>query len=120
VEPLLAELPPWVEFKVDQNLTLNSIHEWNQQNPHNKFYILVLGKVTAILESTVVQAGIKFIPDNPVPAQSLVSALVSLALLGTVRTGHNSSTGSSLLYPPRKFLQQNKKFPVLQRRLQQI
>ncbi|KAJ7909118.1 hypothetical protein B0H13DRAFT_2493818 [Mycena leptocephala] len=82
-EPPLTELPPWVEFKVDQNLTLNDIHEWNQQNPNNKFSTLVLGRVTAILESKVVQAGIKLVPDNPVPAQSLVSALVSLALLGT-------------------------------------
>ncbi|KAJ6548775.1 hypothetical protein B0H19DRAFT_1237461 [Mycena capillaripes] len=79
---LLPSPPPWVEYKIDQD-ALCSINRWNQENPDNKFSTVVLGKVNRILESKVFENMMNFIPDNPVPAKSLVSALVSLALLGT-------------------------------------
>ena len=40
--------------------------------------------VNGILESKPLQAALELIPDNPFPAKSLVKAMISLILLGSV------------------------------------
>ncbi|KAJ7843501.1 hypothetical protein B0H13DRAFT_1909373 [Mycena leptocephala] len=82
IEQPAKSLPPWVEYEPDRT-SLKSIHDWNKANPGNKFSAVVLGKVTAVLRSKVLENLVEFIPNDPIPAKSLVSTLISLAVLGT-------------------------------------
>jgi len=77
-----SSIPPWTEWEVDEN-SLCCINQWNREHQNNKFSTVVLERVNRILESKVFDATLAFIPDNPVPAKSLVKALVSLTLLVT-------------------------------------
>src|SRR5882762_2123316 len=82
-ESLSPSIPPWAAWEVDEK-SLRCINQWNLKYQDNKFSTVVLGCVNGILESKAFEIALAFIPDNPVPANSLVKALVSLALLVSV------------------------------------
>lgn len=112
-----SSTPAWAAWEVDRD-SLCCINQWNREHQDNKFSTVVLSGVNRLLESQVFEATLAFIPDNPVPAKSLVKALVSLTLLVTVSKPCQIQlpfSASSL----RKFPKQNKKFVTLRGRLQQ-
>jgi hypothetical protein len=74
--------PPWQGWEPDSKF-LYELHKWNIDHKDDKLPA-VLAKVNSILESKPLEAALGFIPDNPFPAKSLVKALVSLFLLGSV------------------------------------
>ena len=78
-----SSTPPWTAWEVERD-SLRCINQWNQDHQDNKFSTVVLKGVNGLLESQVFEATLAFIPDNPVPAKSLIKALVSLTLLVTV------------------------------------
>ena len=74
--------PPWQGWEPDQEF-LYKLHQWNIAHEHNKLPT-VLSNVNNALESKPLQAALEVIPDNPFPAKSLVKAMISLFLLGSV------------------------------------
>ena len=87
VEPFLFKnlsqlAPPWKRWEPDSNF-LKDLQKWNIAHKDDKLPS-VLDKVNSILESKPLQAALEFIPDIPFPAKSLVKAMVSLFLLGSV------------------------------------
>ena len=74
--------PPWQGWEPDQEF-LSKLHQWNIDHKDNKLPA-VLAKVNSTLESMPLQAALEFIPDHPFPAKSLVKAMISLFLLGSV------------------------------------
>ena len=74
--------PPWQGWEPDQEF-LSKLHQWNIAHKDNKLPA-VLAKVNSALESKPLQAALEVIPDNPFPAKSLVKAMISLFLIGSV------------------------------------
>ena len=74
--------PPWQGWEPDQEF-LYELHQWNIAHKDDKLPT-VLAKVNSTLESKPLQAALEVIPDNPFPAKSLVKAMISLFLLGSV------------------------------------
>ena len=74
--------PPWQGWEPDQEF-LYKLHQWNIAHKEDKLPA-VLTRVNSALESKPLQAALEFIPDNPFPAKSLVKAMISLFLLGSV------------------------------------
>jgi hypothetical protein len=74
--------PPWQGWEPDPDF-LYELHKWNIAHKDNKL-LAVLAKVNSILESKPLEAALEFIPNSPFPAKSLVKAMVSLFLLGSV------------------------------------
>ena len=73
---------PWQGWKPDSDF-LHKLYKWNIDHKDDKLPT-VLNKVNSILESKPLQAALEFIPDHPFPAKSLVKAMTSLFLLGSV------------------------------------
>ena len=73
---------PWKGWEPDQEF-LSKLHQWNIAHKDDKLPA-VLAKVNSILESKPLQAALEVIPDNPFPAKSLVKAMISLFLIGSV------------------------------------
>ena len=84
---------PWQGWKPDPEF-LHKLHEWNKKHKDDKLPA-ILAKVNSILESNSLQAALGFIPDNPFPAKSLVKAMISLFLLGSV----SDVSSQSLCHP---------------------
>ncbi len=79
---------PWKEWKVEDNF-LQNLNKWNRDH-QDQTLRKVLEKVNTVLESSVFEAALKFIPDNPFPAATLVESLFNLVLLGTVSNTNNA------------------------------
>ena len=73
---------PWQGWEPKSNF-LSKLHKWNIAHKDNKLPT-VLAKVNSILESKSLEAALEFIPDNPFPDKSLIKAMISLFLLGSV------------------------------------
>ena len=73
---------PWQRWEPKSNF-LSELHKWNIAHRDDKLPT-VLAKVNCILESKSLEAALEFIPDNPFPAKSLIKAMLSLFLLGSV------------------------------------
>ena len=73
---------PWQGWEPDSSF-LCKLHKWNIDHKDNKLPV-VLAKVNSVLESKPLEIGLECIPDQPFPAKSLIKALVSLVLLGSV------------------------------------
>ena len=102
--------PPWQGWEPDPDF-LYKLHKWNVAHKHDKLSA-VLTKVNSVLESKPLKAALEFIPDNPFPAKSLVKAMVSLFLLGSV-SDVSSQTPCHLpiliiSHPHRKFLRRSR------------
>jgi hypothetical protein len=102
--------PPWQGWEPDSNF-LSELCKWNIAHKDDKLPA-VLAKVNNVLESNPLKAALEFIPDNPFPAKSLVKAIVSLFLLGSV-SDISSQTLCHLpiliiSHSPRKFLRRNR------------
>jgi hypothetical protein len=102
--------PPWQGWKPDSNF-LYELHKWNIAHKDEKLPA-VLAKINSILESKPLEAALEFIPNSPFPAKSLVKALVSLFLLGSVSVV-SSQTHCHLpiliiSHPPRKYLRRSR------------
>jgi hypothetical protein len=102
--------PPWQGWEPDPDF-LYKLHKWNVAHKHDKLPA-VLTKVNNVLESKPLQAALEFIPNSPFPAKSLVKAMMSLFLLGSV-SDDSSQTPYQLpiliiSHPPRKFLRQSR------------
>ena len=74
--------PPWQGWEPDSTF-LYELHKWNLAHKDDKLPV-VLAKVNKVLESNPLQSALEIIPDNPFPAKSLVKAIISLFLLGSV------------------------------------
>jgi hypothetical protein len=74
--------PPWRGWEPDSKF-LYELHKWNIAHKDDKLPA-VLAKFNSILESKPLQAALEFIPNSPFLAKSLVKAMVSLILLGSV------------------------------------
>ena len=101
--------PPWQGWEPDQEF-LYKLHQWNIAHKDNKLPT-VLTKVNSTLESKPLQAALEVIPDNPFPAKSLVKAMISLFLLGSVRDVSSQTPCEPILiisHPPRKFLRRSR------------
>ena len=101
---------PWQGWEPDSNF-LNELHEWNKKHKDDKLPA-VLEKVNSVLELEPFKVALEFIPDIPFPAKSLVIAMVSLFLLGSV-SDLSSQTPCFLpiliiAHPPRKFLKRSR------------
>jgi hypothetical protein len=102
--------PPWKGWEPDPDF-LYDLHKWNIAHKGNKLPV-VLAKVNNILESKPLEAALEFIPNSPFPAKSLVKAMISLFLLGSV-SDVTSQTPCQLpiliiSHPPRKFLRRSR------------
>jgi hypothetical protein len=102
--------PPWQGWEPDPDF-LYKLNKWNIAHKDDKLPA-VLTKVNSILESKTLQAALEFIPNSPFPAKSLVKAMISLFLLGSV-SDISSQTPCHLLvliisHPPRKFRRQSR------------
>ena len=75
-------MPPWKGWEPDPDF-LHELHKWNIAHKDDKLPI-VLTKVNSVLESKPLEVALEFIPNQPFPAKSLVKALISLFLLGSV------------------------------------
>jgi hypothetical protein len=102
--------PPWQGWEPDSNF-LHELHEWNKNHKDDKLPA-VLAKVNNVLESYPLKAALEFIPDNPFPAKSLVKALMSLFLLGSVSDIFSQTLCHLpiliISHSPRKFLRRSR------------
>ena len=100
--------PPWQGWEPEPEF-LYKLHEWNKKHKDDKLPA-ILAKVNSILESNPLQTALEFIPNNPFPAKSLVKALVSLFLLGSVSNVSSNCHLPILIisHPPRKFLRRSR------------
>ena len=101
-------MPPWQGWEPDSNF-LYELHKWNIAHKDDKLPA-VLTKVNSVLESKPLQAALEFIPNNPFPAKSLVKAMVSLFLLGSVSdvSKHIPCYLPILIISYRKFLRRSR------------
>ena len=101
--------PPWQRWEPDLNF-LNDLQNWNRTHKNDKLPA-VLAKVNSILESKPFEAALNFIPESPFPAKSLVTAMISLFLLGSVSDVSSQTCHLPILiitHPPRKFLRRSR------------
>ena len=74
--------PPWQGWEPDSDF-LHKLHKWNIGHKDDRLPA-VLAKINRVLESKPLEVALEFIPDHPFPAKSLVKAITSLFLLGSV------------------------------------
>ena len=105
-------MPPWEGWEPDSNF-LYELYKWNIDHKDDKLPA-ILTKVNDVLESKPLQVALEFSPNNPFPAKSLVKAIVSLFLLGSVSDVSKQIPCYLLIliisHPSRKFLRRSRTY----------